>query len=124
MNAASSNARKQLGIRGEQLAADFFTEKGYQIIARNWTCRFGELDLVIRRGNMIRIIEVKTRRTRPGPWTTHETVSATKLARIGEAAARFFSAHPELPDDAHYDVFTVTFVGDAPPVCAWLEDFE
>jgi putative endonuclease len=118
------NARKQLGIRGERLAADFFLAKGFSVIARNWTCKYGELDLVIRRGDEIRIVEVKTRRTSPGPWVTHETVSAAKMARVAEAAARFFAAHPELPQAAHFDVFTVTFIGNAPPDLQWLPDFE
>ena len=40
---------KQVGIDGEDIAAAWYEARGYQIVARNWRCRLGELDLIVRR---------------------------------------------------------------------------
>jgi putative endonuclease len=115
--------RHGLGRRGEDLAADFFIRRGFQIVARNWKCRRGELDLVICRGLDLRVIEVKTRQ-KAGPAGPQETVRNAKLSKIWEAAARFSEAHPELPDEMHVDVFTVSFTSAGVPVYRWMKDFE
>ena len=39
---------REIGVAGEDLAARMLTESGYQIIERNWRCRFGELDIICR----------------------------------------------------------------------------
>ncbi|MSX18221.1 MAG: hypothetical protein F2931_08290, partial [Actinobacteria bacterium] len=51
------------GKRGEDLAARFLEAAGMIILERNWRCAAGELDLVVRDGNAIVAIEVKTRTT-------------------------------------------------------------
>ncbi|MCI7612157.1 MAG: YraN family protein [Selenomonadaceae bacterium] len=61
---------KELGRCGEKLAADYFSSHGYSLLESNYRCRFGELDLIARRGDMVVFAEVKTRRSgrfgRPG----------------------------------------------------------
>ena len=42
--------RKELGSWGEELAASFLRRKGYQILERNYSCRFGEIDLIASKG--------------------------------------------------------------------------
>ncbi len=54
----------QLGRRGERLAAKLLTVKGLELLTRNWRCRSGELDLVMRDGMTLVFVEVKTRRHR------------------------------------------------------------
>ncbi len=39
----------RLGAQGEQLAADWYTARGYVVVARNWRCDEGELDVVVAR---------------------------------------------------------------------------
>ena len=43
------------------MAANYLKKKGYEVIARNWTCRWGELDLVCRYNNELVFVEVKYR---------------------------------------------------------------
>lgn len=52
-------ARKELGKHGEELAAEFLLEKGYEILARNLTVRLGEIDILARYDGTIVIVEVK-----------------------------------------------------------------
>ncbi|MBC9928034.1 MULTISPECIES: YraN family protein [unclassified Leucobacter] len=52
---------RALGDHGEELAASYLEERGYQILARNWRIARGELDLVALDGDTIVAVEVKTR---------------------------------------------------------------
>lgn len=114
-----------VGRHGEALAADFFAAHGYEVIAKNWKCRGGEIDLVVRKGDSVRAIEVKTRRgPHRGPLGPHETVTDRKLARIGIALGLFFAKHPELPPEAHIDVLAITLMPTGAPDIQWLKDFE
>jgi putative endonuclease len=53
----------ELGRRGEDLAADYLTERGLVVLSRNWRCRDGELDVVATDGSALVVCEVKTRST-------------------------------------------------------------
>lgn len=57
-----SDSRKKLGEWGESLAAQHLEAKGYEIVARNWRTGQGEIDLVVRGGQELIFVEVKTRR--------------------------------------------------------------
>ena len=54
--------RSQLGNRGEQLAAQYLVQRGYTLIARNWRCAHGEIDIVALADSSIVFVEVRTRR--------------------------------------------------------------
>jgi putative endonuclease len=73
--------RQALGRRGENLAARHLTDKGYEIVARNWRCENGELDLVARDSNCLVMVEVRTRRGR-ALGAPEESVTAAKQARL------------------------------------------
>jgi putative endonuclease len=44
---------------GEHVAGDFLRRKGYRILARNYACRIGEVDLICRDGDVLVVVEVK-----------------------------------------------------------------
>ena len=81
---------QRLGRRGEALAAAWYTVAGYEVVARNWRCRDGELDLVVRRGDELVFCEVKTR-TSDRFGLPAEAVTATKQRRMRVLAARFLA---------------------------------
>jgi putative endonuclease len=58
----SKNTRKALGQEGEELAAAYLVTLGYDIVARNWRTRSGELDIVARDGEWLVFVEVRARR--------------------------------------------------------------
>jgi putative endonuclease len=54
--------RRIIGRRGEDRAAQYLRRRGYRILARNWRCRLGEIDLIALDGDTLVFVEVKTRR--------------------------------------------------------------
>ena len=82
--------RQRLGARGEQLAADWYTARGYTVVARNWRCREGEIDLVVARDGELVFCEVKTRSSdRFG--LPAEAVTPAKQRRLRGLAARYLA---------------------------------
>jgi putative endonuclease len=83
----AQDSRLGLGRRGEQLAAQQLEARGFDIVARNWRCETGELDLVARDGECLVAVEVRTRRGR-SMGSPEESITAAKQARLialGEA---------------------------------------
>jgi putative endonuclease len=77
-----------LGRLGEDAAAGWYLERGYQIAARNWSCKAGEIDLICRRERVLVICEVKTRSTeRFG--SPFEAVTPAKRRRLRHLAALY-----------------------------------
>ncbi len=58
---ATARPSIEFGRHGEDLARTFLEALGYGFIARNWHCRSGEIDLIMRDGTEIVFVEVKTR---------------------------------------------------------------
>jgi len=56
------DVRPTTGRIGEDAAELLYVRRGYRVVARNWRCRIGELDLVLRRGEVLVFCEVKARR--------------------------------------------------------------
>jgi putative endonuclease len=82
--------RQRLGARGERLAADWYRAHGYTVVARNWRCREGEIDLIVARRGELVFCEVKTRSSdRFG--VPAEAVTPAKQARLRALAARFLA---------------------------------
>lgn len=80
---------KETGARGEDAAVAYLERIGMTVVARNWQCKFGEIDIVALDGEALVIVEVKTRRTE-SMGTAEDAVSPTKqkrLRRLAEAYA-------------------------------------
>ncbi len=100
-------ARNQaIGDYGERLAADHLRSLGMAILARNWTCRFGEIDIVARDGDTLVVCEVKTR-TSATHGTALEAVSGLKVQRLRRALAAWLEANEVSPAGVRIDVVTV-----------------
>ena len=79
-------AKDILGKRGEDLAAGYLTEHGYRLVARNWRCPQGEIDVIAQRGGETVFVEVKTR-TSTAYGHPFEAITLSKLARLRRLAA-------------------------------------
>ncbi|MDJ0788442.1 MAG: YraN family protein [Myxococcota bacterium] len=98
--------RRALGAMGEDLAAAWLSAAGYRILARNVRAGGVELDLVARRGRVLAIVEVKTRRSRHlGP--PELAVDAHKRARLVRGARAWIYEHPQPGARVRFDVIAV-----------------
>lgn len=89
---AKGVAQQALGRYGEELAARRLTEAGMTVIARNWRCRSGEIDIVARDGDALVVCEVKTRRE--GEFEhPMAAVRAGKAERLRRLAGRWLADH-------------------------------
>ena len=85
---AAAATKRALGAYGESLAARHLVEQGMVLLDRNWRCDAGEIDLVLRDGDVLVVCEVKTRSSL-GCGTPHEAVTAAKLERLQRLARRW-----------------------------------
>jgi putative endonuclease len=107
--------RRQLGDRGEDLAAAALKKQGYQILERNFNTPMGEIDLVARHQGCLVFIEVKTRKSlRFGP--PEEAVTAAKQRRLQRLAEYYMKDKRLKEQPLRFDVVAVTFLQDAPRV--------
>lgn len=103
------DARRGLGAMGEELAARRLSAAGYEIVARNWRCGAGELDLVARQGECLVVVEVRTRRGEAmGP--PEESITPAKQARLARLAEAYVQA-VDWPGDWRIDVVAVELDG-------------
>lgn len=88
---------QEIGKLGEILAEAFFIDRGYEVVQKNYRCREGEADLVVRDPGTdeIVLVEVKTRRVRTGRDTLYpeEAVDARKQLRYSRIAACYALDH-------------------------------
>jgi len=113
------DVRPRTGRRGEDAAELLYVRRGYRILARNWRCRIGELDLVAERGGVVAVVEVKTRRgSRFG--VGYQAVDARKRVKLRALAEVFLLQHPAV----RMIRFDVASVALRPDGSASIEVFE
>ncbi len=101
-----TDRRRVLGASGEARAARWYTSQGYEVLARNWRCREGELDLVLRRGGTVVVCEVKTRSSLEFGHPA-EAVGWRKQRRIRALAARWLAESGLRAGEVRFDVAAV-----------------
>lgn len=80
--------KQQLGARGERRAERYLANLGYGFVAANYRTRFGEIDLIMRDGDTLVFVEVKTRRARHQGYP-EEAVTWFKLRHTVKAAEAY-----------------------------------
>lgn len=95
-----------MGQHGESVAARHLVEQGMVVLDRNWRCRAGEIDLVLRDGSTLVICEVKTRSSE-ACGSPLEAVSSTKVERLRRLAAAWLQDHGVRPADVRLDMVGV-----------------
>lgn len=109
-----------LGAQGEELAAEHLRAAGMEIIERNWRCRYGELDLIVRDAEATAFVEVKTR-TGLGFGTPAEAVTFTKQQRIRRLALLWLNEQPGPWLRIRFDVVSVLLAPRCEPVIEHLK---
>jgi putative endonuclease len=88
---------QSLGKWGENIAANYLIQNGYQILFRNWRSQYGELDLIVSKNDVISIIEVKTRRGTNMGWP-EESVTPLKEEHLINSSQAFFDENEKLAE--------------------------
>jgi putative endonuclease len=96
IGAGATGARQQLGRLGEEIAAERLAARGWQIVARGWRTRRGEIDIIARDGEMLVFVEVRTRRAKAGGdprmGRPEESVTAKKQLQLAHMAEEYLFA--------------------------------
>lgn len=105
---------KPLGERGENIAARFLRDLGYRILARNYRCAAGEIDIIARHGNTLVFVEVKTR-THDDPLP-EDQINPSKQHRMTRAAKTYLSRYGSSLPPARFDVVAVVWPEGRDPI--------
>jgi putative endonuclease len=101
-----NDGRGALGAAGESATLEVYRGEGFRLLARNWRCPLGELDLVVQSHDLIVVCEVKTR----SDWAFgggYEAVTHTKRAKLRRLAEAFLANTGSHPDRVRFDVASV-----------------
>lgn len=98
-------SKMQTGVDGEDLAAEYLRSKGYDIVARNYRFGKAEIDLVVKKGNWLVFVEVKTRNGN-GFGFPEEFVDKEKEANILSAAENYIYVN-DSQEFVRYDIVAV-----------------
>jgi putative endonuclease len=98
-------SKKAQGQRGENLAADFLRQKGYEILDRNYRYQRGEIDIVARWGLLLVFVEVKTRSSTSFGYP-EQAVGRAKQNLIKQTAEWFVLAHQH-QGDIRFDIVSI-----------------
>jgi putative endonuclease len=101
------SARAVLGVVGEAAAADRYRSRGFEVIACNWRCAAGEIDVIARRADLLVFCEVKTRRG-ASFGGGYESVTARKQRKLRQLGETYLRASGERPVSIRFDVASVT----------------
>jgi len=98
--------RRELGRAGEDAAAAWYEQNGYEVLARNWQCRQGEIDLIVRRAHTVVFCEVKTR-TSTAFGAPVEAITREKRERLRRLAARWLADQLSPVREIRFDVVSI-----------------
>ena len=87
--------RRETGILGEKMAADFLARNGYRILENNYRCPGGEVDIIALHGETLVFVEVRTKRSLSF-GSPEESITPVKQARLRAVA------DPQLTHNTHY----------------------
>ena len=112
MSQPHKSPTSQIGNLGEQFVCDRLQTLGWTIAARQWKCRWGELDIVAVRDGDLKFVEVKTRNSRNWDASGALAVSARKQRRLIRTAQLFLQQNPEYSFlNCSFDVALVSITG-------------
>jgi putative endonuclease len=109
--------RQRLGQWGEDLAVRYLERLGCTVVARNWRCQAGEVDLVVREGAWLAFVEVRTRR--PSAYgSPEESITRDKLNHM-LAVAQTYVYEEGWEGNWRLDVVAIEVTGRSSPSIEW-----
>lgn len=100
--------KRARGAKGEGLAADYLCSEGYEILARNYRCPLGEIDLIARQGDLLVFVEVRSR------WSGNfgspeESISDRKKNKLIDLANYYLSVELQCEIPCRFDFIGIKF---------------
>ena len=93
------------GVQSEQLAVEYFEAIGFEVLARRYKTKLGEIDLVVKKNNQLVFVEVKARKRKT---PTEEILTEKQIFRIYSAAEIFLSEFPEYNEfECRFDLLII-----------------
>lgn len=105
------------GQAAEEIAWLFLQQQGAQLIARNWHCPFGEIDLIVRLGNVLVFVEVKYRKSNAFGGAVY-SITPVKLGKLQRSVAHYLQQHKLHQTLCRLDA--VLIQGNNPP--QWIQN--
>lgn len=96
MKPATDRPPSVRGAAAETRAAEYLARRGLTIVARNWRCKGGEIDIIAREGKVLVFVEVRARASSAFGGAA-ESLTAAKRARLWQAAERYLAGMRSLP---------------------------
>ena len=107
--------RKELGNKGEDIAARYLEEQGYKILKRNFRSRYGEIDIICSLAQSIIFVEVKTR-TSTSFGFPEEAITKTKREHIRKVALEYLAAQSQPFNKIRFDVIGIRIEKNEPHI--------
>ena len=114
------NWNKTTGNKGEELAVNYLSEKGYSIVERNWRFRYAEVDIIASKNNRLHFFEIKTR-TSDRFGKPEESMSHKKMNMLKTAAEEYQYKNPQWKY-VQFDVLAITLQNDIATEYFLIED--
>ena len=86
---------QERGAAAETQVLQLLTGRGWQLLDRNWRCRWGELDLLLVRNGLLLLVEVKGRRN---PVWGAQSLRPAQRRHLGRAVSCWRAQHPQWSD--------------------------
>lgn len=94
---------KELGELGEKLACEYLVKKGYKILGKNYSIKFGEIDIIARKSRVIHFVEVKTIVDNGGSFYPESHVDYKKQRKL-RSMAQIWLEKNKYPQDIPYQI--------------------
>ena len=107
--------RKELGNRGEEIAVRYLKKQRYTILERNYRSRYGEIDIICSRDQVIVFVEVKTR-TSTSYGSPEESITRSKQEHIRKVALIYLESYPHPFKEMRFDVIGILMEGSEPRI--------
>lgn len=98
-------SKKEIGIKGENLAVRFLENSGFRVLERNWRCDVAEADIIAMDGDTLVVVEVKTR-TSDRFGAPEEAVNERKQEKMIEAAEIYLN-EKNLENEVRFDIIAI-----------------
>ena len=109
----------ELGNQGEEIAVQYLTDKGYEILERNWRNIHKEIDIIAKDGKVLVIVEVKTRQT--DEYGNPDFAVTRRKQRMLIAAANAYISKNNIDVETRFDIISI-FFRDGEPIIEHIED--